>query len=264
MIVGSSMGGIVGSLWAIGRDAEAIEKIAREFEHPLSKFKLLDPPIVPVSGLVRGYAIRKWLKKHFGNRTFYNVRTPLKVVAYDLIRREEIVMDGGPIVEALAKSVAIPGVIRPAQDKDQLIIDGGVLNPLPTNVLSSRGIKKIIAVNVLQSPEDVSQGFDITKSQIKSKQAVLFRRAPMRFLKFRIAQAFFKLFEPNISDIIIQTLQASGYVISEQNAQLADIVIHPDLVGIKWYQLDKVTDLIQRGEEATRAQLPAIKKLIED
>jgi len=72
-----------------------------------------------------------------------------------------------------------------------------------------------------------------------------------------------KPFNPNISDIIIQTLQASEYVIAEQSGQLADVVIHPDLVGIQWHQLDRVDELIQRGEEATRNRMPEIKRLLE-
>jgi len=226
--------------------------------------KLVDPPIIPISGLIRGHAIKRWLKKHYGTRTFYNVRAPLKVVAYDLVRREEIVIESGSIVDAVRKSIAIPGVIRPIQEGDRLIIDGGVLNPLPTNVLASRGIKKIIAVNVLQSPEDVSEGFDITQHQLKKDQEVKFFRFPFRYVGFRLRRLIFKVFNPNISDIIIQTLQSSEYVISEQSSQQADVVIHPDLVGIKWYQLDRVDDLVKRGEEAARNLLPAIKKLIED
>ena len=263
MIVGSSMGALIGGLWATGKTSREIEVIAREFERPLSKIKLFDPPFIPISGLIRGHAIKHWLKKHFGDRTFYNVRMPLKVVAYDLVRREEVVIDVGSIVDAIAKSVAIPGVIRPVQDKARVIIDGGVLNPLPTNVLAARGIKKIIAVNVLQSPSDVSQGFDITQEAIKQQEKITFAQAPWSFLKFRIGRALAKPFNPNISDIILQTLQASEYVIAEQNAQQADVIIHPDLIGIKWHQIDRVDDLIRQGEAAARKLVPQIKQLVE-
>jgi len=263
VITGSSMGALVGGLWAIGKSSDDIQEIAREFRHWLSKFKLFDPPIFPVSGLIRGRAIKRWLKKHFGSRTFYDTQVPLKVVAYDLTRREDLVIDGGPIADAIHKSTAIPGIIRPIRNKEQLIIDGGVLNPLPTNVLASRGIKKIIAINVLQSPEDVSEGFDMIDHQIKRQEEISFTKAPFDFLKFRLAQAFFKPFNQNIFDIIIQTLQASEYVISDRNAQQADVVIHPDLVGIKWHQLDKIDELVKRGEEAAQSLLPEIKKLVE-
>lgn len=263
IIVGSSMGAMIAGFWAIGKDSYAIERIAREFQHPMSKFKLLDLPIFTMAGLVSGNSITHWLKKHFGNMTFYHVRIPLRVVAYDLIRREEIVIESGSIVEAVRQSIAIPGVIKPIADKERLIIDGGVLNPLPTNVLAARGIKKIIAVNVLQSPKDVSEGFDMLQRQLKNEEEIPFRKSPVQFLKVRIGRILLKPFNPNIADIIIQTLQATEYVISEQSAQQADVVIHPDLVGLKWYQLDRVDELIKRGEEAARRCLPEIKRLIE-
>ena len=162
IIVGSSMGAIIASLWAIGKDAAEIEKIAHEFEQKKNLMDLIDP-VVPISGLLGGRAIKHWLRKHIGGRTFYSTRIPLKIVAYDLIRREELVMESGPLVNAIRKSIAIPGVIEPVREKGRLIIDGGVLNPLPTNILTSRNIKKIIGVNVLQSPHDVSESFALEK-----------------------------------------------------------------------------------------------------
>jgi NTE family protein len=263
MVVGSSMGAVIGGLWAIGNSSEQIAGIARGFTL-LSKLKLLDPPIFPISGLLRGQGMRRWLKKQFGTKTFYNVRIPLKVVACDLGKRQDLIIDSGLIAEAAFKSAAIPGIIRPVQENDRLIIDGGILNPLPADVLAECGIKKIIAVNVLQSPEDVLQGAELIRAQLKEEEKIPFRRAPWHFIKFRIGKALLKVFNPNISDIIVQTLQASEYVISEQNAQQADVLIHPDLVGFKWYQIDRIDELIRRGEEATRKLLPEIKKLIEN
>ena len=69
-------------------------------------------------------------------------------------------------------------------------------------------------------------------------------------------------FYPNIPDI--SSLQASEYLLSEQSARHADVVIHPDLSGINWFELYKVNDLIKRGEEAARAALPQIKQLVSE
>ncbi|MBI5023574.1 MAG: patatin-like phospholipase family protein [Candidatus Omnitrophica bacterium] len=262
IIVGSSMGAIIASLWAIGKDAAEIEKIARDFEKKRNLWALFDP-VVPISGLMGGRAIKYWLRKNFGGRTFYSTRIPLKIIAYDLIRREELVMESGSLVNAIRKSIAIPGVIEPIREKDRLIIDGGVLNPLPTNILTSRNIKKIIAVNVLQSPHDVSASFALEKDTELKKERLPFRRAPFRFLGFRILRVLLGPFKHNISDIIVRTLQATEYVLAEQSAQQADVIIHPDLVGINWFELYKVDELIKRGEDAARKALPEIKKLIE-
>lgn len=263
VVVGSSMGALIGAIWTSGKNSAELEKVAREFEVKLNMLKLFDP-VIPISGLIGGRMIKRWLKKHLGDKTFYNVKIPFKVVSYDLVRREEIILDGGSLVDAVRQSIAIPGVIEPVKVKDQVIIDGGVLNPLPTNVLAGLGIKKIIAVNVLQSPDDVSEGFDIEKERKRQLADIKFWKYPLSFIGNRIGTFINKIFFPNISDIIVQTLQATEYVIAEQSGQLADIVIHPDLIGIKWYELNRVDDLIKAGERGTLDHLEAIKKLVQE
>jgi NTE family protein len=149
-------------------------------------------------------------------------------------------------------------------ENGQMIIDGGVLNPLPTNVLAQMGIKKIIAVNVLQSPSHVAQGHQMDLKQRELTSKVKFWQDPMRYIGFRVGRFFTGLFIPNISDIIVRTLQASEYIIAEQSCRQANVVIHPNLVGINWFELYKVEELIRLGEEATMQQLPAIKELIKE
>ncbi|HBG62387.1 MAG: hypothetical protein A2Y03_08675 [Omnitrophica WOR_2 bacterium GWF2_38_59] len=263
MVTGSSMGALIGSLWVTGKSADDMEKIAREFEQRSSLLGLIDP-ILPISGVIGGESIKKWLKKHLGNKTFYDARIPFKVIAYDLARRQELVINGGSIVEAVCKSIAIPGVFQPVREKDRVIIDGGVMNPLPTNVLVSEGIKKIISVNVLQSPGDILAGFETSQKKIKERNKIGFLKSPGKYLKFKLGRMVSSVFDFNISDIIVNTLQAAEYVIAEQSAQQADVAIHPDLVGVEWYEIYKVNDLIKRGEDAARAVISDIKKLVEE
>lgn len=263
IVVGSSMGALIGAIWATGRNADELEVVAREFEQKSAMLKLFDP-VVPISGLIGGRLIKLWLKRHLGNQTFYGAKIPLKIVSYDLTRREELVIESGSLVDAVRESIAIPGVLEPVRRDGRVIIDGGVLNPLPTNVLTSLGIKKIIAVNVLQSPDDVMNGYDIFEHENKKKRQIPFQKAPFHYVMFRLGELLGKAVNPNIADIIVRTLQASEYVIAEESAKHADVVIHPDLVGINWFELNRVDDLIKGGEEATRKHLPEIKKLIEE
>lgn len=263
IVVGSSMGALIAAIWSTGRNADELEIVAREFEQKSAMLKLFDP-VIPISGLVGGRLIKLWLKKHLGTRTFYSAKIPLKIVSYDLVRREELVLESGSLVDAVRESVAIPGVLEPVQRDGRVIIDGGVLNPLPTNVLTSMGVKKIIAINVLQSPDDVMNGYEILEHEMKKKRDIPFKKAPFHFVMFRLGQLMGKALNPNIADIIVRTLQASEYVIAEESAKHADVVIHPDLVGINWFELNRVDDLIKAGEEATRKHLPEIKKLVEE
>lgn len=301
IIVGSSMGALVGSLWSIGKTADELEFIAHEFKKTTSLMKLVDPPVLPIvsilfvsfvlfqfgsgfakgmvflltiftlaglfaafSGLIRGHKINSWLRSKLGRSMFADTKIAFKAVAYDLVHRQELVLDRGPLVDAVSQSIAIPGVIQPIQTAKQIIIDGGVLNPLPTNVLRRMGISKIIAVNVLQSPSHVAQGNEMDLKLLELESRVTFFQDPVRFIKFRLHKGMMAIFTPNISDIIVQTLQATEYVIAEKSALEANVVIHPNLVGIKWYELYKVDELIRLGEEATLQQLDAIKKLIKE
>lgn len=262
IVVGSSMGALIGSLWVTGRTAAELEKVALEFVDKKSLWRLFDPFIVPIAGLIGDRAIKRWLRGHLGHKTFYSTTVPLKIVAYDLLRREEIIYTSGDLVDAVRKSIAIPGVLEPVSEKGRVIIDGGVLNPLPTNILASQGIKKIIGVNVLQSPEHVCEGQEMMEHAIKKKAEVQFSKTPFQYIGFHTGHFFAKLLTPNIPDIIVQTLQASEYVLAEQSGQQADVLIHPDLTGINWFELYRVKDIIRSGEEATRKVIPQIKKLI--
>lgn len=296
IVVGSSMGALIASLWSVGYNEKEIEKFAREFENKSGLLELFDPPIwrpiilfslvlllmffklflvgflfiflvmpvalMPISGLVRGEAIRRWLDIKLGNKTFLETKIPIRIVAYDLFHRREIVIDKGTLVEAVRKSIAIPGVIKPVMEGKQMIIDGGVLNPLPTNVLADMDVKKIIAVNVLQSPEEVDWSQKKEDENLVKYFDLPFSKYPFRYVGFRLGRYLTKIFTPNIADIVVRTLQATEFVIAQQSAKQADVLIHPDLKGINWFELYEVNELIKRGEEAAQKALPAIKALV--
>ena len=262
IVVGSSMGALIAGIWSIGHTADDLEKFGREFENKLEMLMKVFDPIVPIAGLVGGEGIRKWLKGKLGNKTFHDSKIPLRVVIYDLFHRKEIVVSDGLLIDAVRKSIAIPGVIRPVMEGKQMVIDGGVLNPLPTNVLADMGVKKIIAVNVLQSPEEVDWSQKKEDENLIKCFDMPFSKHPFKFIGFRLGRLLSKPFTPNIADIIVRTLQSTEFMIAEQSAKQADVLIHPDLRGIQWFELYEVNELIKRGEEAAEKALPAIKALV--
>ena len=261
IIVGSSMGALIGGLWAIGYSAADLTKAANEFRKKSDLFKLMDF-VFPLSGLISGKAIMAWLRSKYGDKTFRDARIPIKIVAYDLIHRQDVILETGSLVEAVRKSISIPGVFQPILEQDQIVIDGGVMNPLPTNVLARGNIKRIIAVNVLQSSEDVINSYHQTRKVLNAALETPFLVDPWFFIDTRMKFWFNKYCFPNISDIIVRTLEASEALIANESAKKADVVIHPDLEGLQWYELYKVDALIERGEAAARAQLPKIKGVI--
>jgi NTE family protein len=260
VIAGSSMGALIGGLWAIGYNAHDLEKMAYEFKKKSNLIKLMDFEF-PFSGIIRGNAIMVWLHSKYGDRTFRDTKIPFKAVAYDLLHRRDIVIESGRIVDAIRKSISIPGVFRPIVTTDQLIIDGGVMNPLPTDVLKAADIKKIIAVNVLQTPDDVIKSYQKTQRELQKALDIPFLVDPWNFVDVRFRFWVNRTFFPNIADIIVRTLEASEAVIAKQSGKSADIVLHPDLSGLQWFELYQAEILIKRGEDAARAQIEKIRAI---
>lgn len=261
IIAGSSIGALIGSLWALGYTADEIEKFASEFRKKVLCFNLLDI-IFPRSGLIGGRNITRWLRRKIGQKTFADTKIPLKVLAYDIVQHEELVIDEGDIVDAVRQSIGIPGFIRPVIRQGRVIIDGGFVNPVPTNVLTALGVQKIIAVNVMKSPDDVARDIASRHRDQEILNAVRFHRSPIQFLKIKVIAFFRHLWFPNIFDIIVESFQSAGHVLAEQSAQQADVLIHPDLTGVDWYELYKVDRLIASGEAAAQAKIEELRQLI--
>ncbi|MFA6610567.1 MAG: patatin-like phospholipase family protein, partial [Candidatus Omnitrophota bacterium] len=132
-------------------------------------------------------------------------------------------------VDAVMSSIAIPGIFEPVLVKGRYLVDGGVINPLPTDVLIRAGASKIIAINALPSSEDIQ----------KSKKKVT-----------------------NIFDVIVNSIQASEYMIARVSAESADIAMHPVLPKVDWYEVYEGPKVIKHGELETKKILPELKALV--
>ncbi|MBI5144805.1 MAG: patatin-like phospholipase family protein [Candidatus Omnitrophica bacterium] len=256
VIAGSSIGALIASLWATGRSADEILEITKEFKEPKYAMRLIDLTI-PFLGFIKGNKLYRFLKEHLGNKTFYDVRLPLKIVASDIRKKEPRVLDKGLLVDAIMTTCSMPGVFMPF--KGQTVLDGGVINPLPTEVLFKMGVKKIIAVNVTPSREDMLRQY----SQIKEEIA-LTREAIKKRRWFDLKAYFQHKFKNNILDIIFTSIEAMQSEMIEREAKLADIVLHPDTQGIHWLELHKAEEFARRGEEETRKNLDKIWKVINE
>jgi len=271
VIAGSSIGALIAALWAIGKSSDEILEIAKDFKEPKHIWNLVDLTF-PLLGFIKGNKLQRFLKKCLGNKTFHDVRLPLKVIASDVKRKEAKVLEKGLLVDAIMASCAMPGVFAPFKfsrqaalnesgipqnaGKEDMLFDGGIISPLPTEPLLKMGVKKIIAVNVTPSREDVLQQYEKIKQQIaQDKQK---RRW------FSLRQHLKEKFKTNILDFIFSSVEILQSEVAEKEAQLADIVLHPDISGLYWLELHKAKEFAKRGEEETRRQLDRIWQVINE
>lgn len=143
LIAGTSIGGVLGVLYAAGYGVDEIAlafdgaRIWKLFKRDLSGMGLL--------GIRR---VRTILEGLLGECTFDQLAIPCAVVATDLVTGGEVVFDSGPIVETLLATMAFPGIFPPIQRDGMLLADGGIVNNLPVDVAYARGADKVIAVDL--------------------------------------------------------------------------------------------------------------------
>ena len=259
IIAGSSIGALIASLWATGKSSQEIMEITREFKEPKHIWGLIDVTF-PRLGFIKGNKLYRFLKKYLGDKTFYDVKLPLRIIASDVRRKEPKILDKGLLVDAIMASCSMPGIFAPFKFKEELLFDGGVTNPLPTEPLLKMGIRKIIAVNVTPSREDILRQLAKLKNGVPTEYA----EGAQKSKPFGLLGRLKNIFSLNIVDIIFSSVEVLQSEVARREGELADIVLHPDTTGLFWLELHKADEFARRGEIEARKNLDKIWQLVNE
>jgi len=162
-IVGTSIGAVIGGLYAAGLSAKEIRDIFDDVAGSpldalsgLAKSEVELTELMPFgrddAGLLDSAGFLRFLAGHTEARTFDELRIPLRIVATDYWTGDSVTLDEGPLFPAIEASMAVPGLFLPVHRGEQLLIDGGTSNPLPFDLLRDE-VDLIIAVDVSGSPQ---------------------------------------------------------------------------------------------------------------
>lgn len=218
IIAGTSAGSIAGALYCSGYSAEEVGRIAAGLS-----WKDLIRVTIPRIGLIDSRRLLKVLQEYLGAKTFEDLERPLLVNAVDLLSGREIILKQGPVAQAVQASCAIPGIFTPVKWQGCLLVDGGLLDNLPTKLLRNRGLDQIIAVNVGgQKPLDHNPG--------------------------------------TIIEVLIQSFDILRRTRDEEAVESSDIIIEPDLGDIAFHDTGQAEELFARGYEAAREALAGFEK----
>ncbi|HTL70904.1 MAG TPA: patatin-like phospholipase family protein [Candidatus Eisenbacteria bacterium] len=262
MISGSSVGSIVGSLLAVGKSAEEIERAALEINTRLRLLRLLDPSVWPVRGLMDGRAFPRYFKKYLGTKTFEDCVIPLKIVGANLSTREIVVFESGFLLDAMRCSIAIPAIFKPTIRNNEVIVDGGILSPLPVRALHLAGANKVIAVNVFPTAKDTLERRILQEEAAEKEEKLMRQKNFLLRGMHRVGKGLGRRFAHNIFDILMNTIQTMESEISEMEGESADVLIRPVVSNANWVDFYKPQQFIKRGEEETMRLLPKIKLLV--
>lgn len=152
LIAGTSMGGLVGALYAAGVPIETVEQEVSRLSRLTEQIKLVDVNISSAGLSVGGRRIYNFMADLLGeDLTFADLRHPLSMVSVDIHTGREVILQGGLVIDAVRATISVPGIFEPVELGDYRLVDGGVLDNVPVDVAQSMGATRTIAVDVLPS-----------------------------------------------------------------------------------------------------------------
>jgi len=253
LIIGTSMGSIVGGLYAMGYSGDEIAKIANdtnwddllggdisledvsveeksEYKKYLIELDIINGKPRLNSSLLRDQNLREFLAKKtfpvYGITNFDELSIPFRAMATDIVNGKEVIMKDGSLAVAMRASMSIPSVFQPVEYKNTLLVDGGILNNFPVDVAIDLGADFIIGSNV-------GNGM-LPKEELEEK----------------------------MSNILFQTSMMSSNLKNDINVKLCDILIdHSPHLTYSTGDFNKGKKIYEEGKIATKINLDAFIEL---
>ena len=266
-VAGTSIGSIVGAAYLAGK-IDDLEKIARDIDWK----RLLRLADVQLSGkgLLGGKVIMKEFERVIGALDIEDLLHPFAAVAADLVSGDEVQLTSGSLTSAVRASFSIPGVFTPFVYQGRVLVDGGIINPLPITAVKALGADLVIAVDVFGAYHGHAVATGVYAQgapplHVADEQSVEVRRPDG--LVGRFARQMFKPQEGRPS--LITTLTASfALMMCELTAAKSalmppDVRIVPPVRPILPVEFDRAEELIERGFESGRNAVSEVRQALE-
>ncbi|OGS04169.1 MAG: hypothetical protein A3G41_07355 [Elusimicrobia bacterium RIFCSPLOWO2_12_FULL_59_9] len=240
VVAGTSIGSLVGASYCAGIPVEeTIEKAHQVNKTWLYKHIFLDMTI-PRSGLLGGVIFLRFLRSLFGHIEFGDLEIPFACAATDIMLGEEVVLRQGRVAEAVRASCSIPIIFQPFLYRGRFLVDGGLINPVPTKLISQMGADVLISVNLTRAPGQ-RRGMHFKKPEGLELPLIHTLRGP------------------HIGDVLFRMIYTMEYEIAQSHKDLAHVTLQPDVRRFSWTEFHRAKELIHVGEQAAEDALDKIK-----
>lgn len=226
-ICGSSMGAVIGGIYAAGTDVDMLAKVIPTLD-ARKYFDMVNPK---KGGLLRGQRFQELIRLFTKNRTFSETDIPFSCVAVD-IENVELVILNAPTMrvdEAIRASMSIPGVFQPYTLDGRLLVDGGVLSRVPLTPLRSMDVDIVIGVDV---------GYRKDQNAKMAKPETLI-------------------------DFVFAATDIMSWEMAKRDEENADVMIYPTVSDCDRNSFSDAQKAICAGYEAAMAAMPQIRKGLE-
>jgi len=216
VVAGVSAGSMVGALYCAGYTTEQLHALALDLHW--SKLVRFCRPRLSLFDTTR---LETYLQELLAGKTFDQLSIPFVALAVDILTSTEVALNEGPVAHAVRASCAIPGLFTPIEWGDYLLVDGGILNNVPVQVLRDMDVDYVIAVDVMSSKGPYSRPGNIFEMWMLSAYTIM---------------------RP-----------------AHRESAAADCIIYPEVSGLSFADFDDVAELITRGRQATEAALDLLR-----
>jgi NTE family protein len=226
-IAGCSIGALIGACYAYDLDPNHIEKLMIKIQSSKDVYDYS----FSTKGIIKGYKLQQYIAEYFKEGKdvkFSDLKMPLSINATDIVEGEEVVFDEGLLIPAVMASLSYPGFFTTRKLNNKICVDGGVVNPLPLDLL--KGMDHLILVDVSEEDKSIDE-------------------------------------ESNLKDIIIQSTLIMQKKLVEYRVKACKIkytLIKPKLTNIPTLSFKNTPGLISIGEQEAEKQIERIKKDIKE
>jgi len=276
-VAGTSIGAMIGALYAAGVPVRQIEDVARNVDWR-QMARLIDPTL-PKAGLIDGRKVGMFMAELLPVRSFEELRLPFAVVATDVETGEVLIIKKGDLLPALQAAIAFPGIFTPVSFGNRFLVDGGLCNPVPVDVARDLGADAIIGVCTIPGVEKrpsetflpTSEGPAAAKRQRRlldffNSESVerllkdLLGRGPEEAETDKSPSPPPRRRPPGIFKVCAQSVAIMENEINALRLERnhIDVLIRPNLDGINLLEFNRAAEAIRAGVEAT---IPQVKKI---
>jgi len=278
-IAGTSIGALIGAIHAAGK-LDALEATFQTFDW--KKTASFFDVVLPKSGLLDGAKVSKFVRAHIHADIIEALPKPFTAMATDIVSGEEVVIRSGDLIEAVRASISVPGIFTPVRNNGRILVDGGLVNPVPVSAVRAMGAEFVIAVDLNHqivagknlkplldtkaahragdSAADMFSRWvgDYRLSMKDIKQKLLAGNNPVSAQFSRWASTEEPL--PNIFEVLLASINIMETRITQSRLSLdqPDIIIQPPLGHIRFLAFDRAEEIIAIGYEHTQRQLAQI------
>lgn len=270
-IAGTSMGALVGAVYAAGKLNE-LEATFQSFDW--KKTASFFDVVLPKSGLLDGAKVSDLVREHVQSMHIEELPKPFAAVATDIASGEEVTIACGDVIDAVRASISVPGVFTPMRVNGRILVDGGLVNPVPISVARAMGADIVIAVDLNHGivsgknlkpllPRSQPTGMDSLGRWVESYRQVM-QGIKERMLAFdmpgaaQLARwASVDATTPNIFEVLLASINVMETRITQARLELdkPDLLIQPPLGHIRFLQFTRAEEIVEIGYHSAVEQL---------